>query len=184
MNPQSFLWLFRAAAAVILALMVGAAHAVVVMKAGPYRMSSHGWTGAGGEYNPTKGDIRLIGSMGGTGIARTEGGSYILQTGIVGAVEPAQANLDHAHAFPSPFMPSRGHTAITFSQLTANVTIRIYTLNGELVKEIFKRAPGIDRIRWHPVQNEQGQDIASGVYLFVMESSEGQVKTGKLMVIK
>lgn len=150
----------------------------------PFALLSSNFAGMGGEDSPTNGDRNVISSLGTTGVAKMKGGTYELGTGVVGGIVPSEANLDKAHAFPSPFMPSKGHTFITFSQVTANATIRIFTLTGELVKEIIKRSSGTDRISWSPVENEQGQGVASGVYVFVIEADSGQVKTGKLMIIK
>lgn len=140
--------------------------------------------GGGGESAPSSGGRRIVTAIGGSGIGRMEGGDFVLGPGVVGAVTPSAANLDGAHAFPVPYMPTRGHTAITFTGLPTRATVRIFTLSGELVKELVKNESASDRLAWSPVENERGQQIASGVYIFSIVSGDGQVKNGKLMVIK
>ena len=45
-------------------------------------------------------------------------------------------NLSAAYAYPVPFKPSNGDSQITFVNLAADSTIKIYTIMGELVKTI------------------------------------------------
>lgn len=140
--------------------------------------------GGGGESAPSSGGRRIVTAIGGSGVGRMEGGAFVLGPGVVGAVSPSAVNLDGAHAFPVPYMPTRGHAAITFTGLPTKATVRVFTLSGELVKELVKDESASDRLAWSPVENERGQQIASGVYIFSIVSSDGQVKNGKLMVIK
>jgi hypothetical protein len=154
-----------------------------LMTGDPFTLVASG-TRAGGGRKISLGGKEIVMSFGGTAVAKMTGGDFEIGVDIVGGIEPSQANLDLAHAFPVPYIPSKGHASITFSNLSANATIRIYTLTGELVKELIKNDPASDRIAWVPVENEQGQGVASGVYMWVIESSDGQTKVGKLMIIK
>ena len=104
--------------------------------------------------------------------------------GIVAAQRTAQDDLSATHAFPVPFIPSKGHSQITFTRLTAKVTIRIYTIAGELVKTIVKDSGSSDEVSWVPVVNEAGRPVASGVYLYHVDSTDGKSYIGKIMVIK
>jgi hypothetical protein len=83
-----------------------------------------------------------------------------------------------------PFIPSNGHREIVFTRLPAKVTIKIFTISGELVQEITKDSSGTDRASWFPVANRNGQPVASGVYIWVVEDNNEQTKIGKLMIIK
>ena len=111
------------------------------------------------------------------------GGGLKLWPGVVAAVRAAAADTSFAHPFPTPFMPSQGHDRITFSSLPPEVTIKIYTLSGHLVKTLKKSDPS-DRLVWMPVANDQGSTLASGVYLFIVKQTGADEKKGKLMIIR
>lgn len=115
--------------------------------------------------------------------AQMQGGGYTLTPGPLGAQVAARQTLDDAHAFPTPFIPARGHNKITFTALTAQATVRVYTLSGRLVKTLTKN-DGLDFLVWSPVVNDSGEPLASGVYLFVVSHPGGIPKKGKLMIVK
>ncbi len=67
--------------------------------------------------------------------------------------------------------------------------IEIYTIDGRLVKKIdiasnlvLSLLGGVPEVNWN-VKNKSGQKVASGVYIWRVVS-EGNSKTGKLMVIR
>lgn len=161
-----------------------ATKAVLLMENLPWTIPTATFAVGGGEVIPVHVNRRIVSSIGTSGINRMEGGSFVLGTGIVGAISPSQANLDNAHAYPVPFIPSQGHTKIIFANVTTIATIRIYSISGELVKTIRKSDPVSDKESWFPVANEQGQPVASGVYHFVIQADTGEIKRGKLMIIK
>lgn len=173
----------KRARAGMLALLAASA----VRAAGPsgdgYEVPSTLFTGAGG-VEMGAGGFRAAGSLGGPSATKMEGGGFVVAPGVVSAQRMAQDDLSAAHVFPVPFIPSKGHTQITFTRLTAKVTIRIYTINGELVKTITKDSGASDEVSWVPVVNERGQSVASGVYLYHLHSADGKTRIGKLMVIK
>ena len=124
-------------------------------------------------------------SMGGPSFASSAmtGGSFSLAAGGAPAVviiEAASANLGAAHCYPVPFKPSAGHTRITFTGLTRQARVRVYTVSGELVRTLEKNDGG-ETLDWD-VRNSRGQNVASGVYVFTVKSG-GETATGKLMVI-
>ncbi|MGQ0645812.1 MAG: hypothetical protein ACT4O3_10035, partial [Elusimicrobiota bacterium] len=98
--------------------------------------------------------------------------------GIIGA--PA-LDLAAAYAFPVPFKPSLGHRQITFRHISSLATIRIYTVSGELVREL-KESDGDGELKWD-VTNQHGEPLASDVYLYLIENNE-QKKTGKLLIVR
>lgn len=139
---------------------------------------------AGGGPEMTGGGFRAAASMGGASVVAMSGGGFLVAPGVVAAQRTAQNDLSAAHAFPVPFIPSQGHTDITFTRLTARCTIRIYTISGELVKTLVKDSGASDEYSWSPVVNDDGQSVASGVYLYHIHSSDGKTAVGKLMIIK
>jgi hypothetical protein len=63
-------------------------------------------------------------------------------------------------------------------------TIRVYTLAGDLVKEIhFNGHNGIGTVKWDLV-SRNGQDITSGVYLYSVEADGFDRAIGKFTVIR
>lgn len=90
----------------------------------------------------------------------------------------AAGNLADAYVFPNPFVPSKGHTQITFTNLSSGCKIKIFTLTGDLAKTL----TGDGQVTWN-AKNEQGEDLASGLYYFVIESSS-DVKKGKLVIVR
>ena len=116
--------------------------------------------------------------------AALTGGNFSLQAGGAPAVTvyaPARPDLATAHCYPVPFRPSAGHTRITFTGLTDSARVLVYTLSGQLVRTLDKSGFG-ETLDWD-VKNSRGQDLSSGVYLFVVKSAR-QTATGKLMVLR
>lgn len=150
---------------------------------GGFEVPSSGMTGAGG-VAMSGGGFRAAGSLGGASAVEMKGGGFTVAPGILAAQRVAQDDLSAAHAFPSPFIPSKGHAQITFTRLTAKVTIRVYSIAGELVRTIQKDSGASDEVSWRPVVNERGESLASGVYIYHIESTDGKTRIGKLMVIK
>jgi hypothetical protein len=98
-----------------------------------------------------------------------------------------------AYAFPVPFRPhgpnsgsgagrtGREETGITFTELPAQGTIEVFNVRGERVwRSDIPNASG--QLRWD-VRNQSGQPVASGVYLYVIQSPKDK-KTGKLAIVR
>ncbi len=96
-------------------------------------------------------------------------------------------DVSPVYAYPVPFRPNAGNPArygswsdlITFTNLPAQGKVRIYTVAGELVRELPVTPPAM---KWD-LKNKDGQIAASGVYLWEVTSGKNR-KTGKLVVIK
>ena len=98
-------------------------------------------------------------------------------------------DLSEAHAYPVPWKPNDGkedtgteEKGITFTKLSTEGIIKIYTISGELVKEYeFKPA---DMYKWTwDVKTPNGEKVFSGVYIYYIKN-EKEHKTGKLIIIK
>ncbi|MDD5302906.1 MAG: fibronectin type III domain-containing protein [Elusimicrobia bacterium] len=90
----------------------------------------------------------------------------------------ASGTVDTALAFPNPLRPSQGHTLMTFANLPAGARIRIYTLSGQLVRDLSANAVGM--ASWDG-RNQSGEKAASGTYA-VFAQGAGQSKTFKVIV--
>ncbi|MCK5243260.1 T9SS type A sorting domain-containing protein [bacterium] len=95
-------------------------------------------------------------------------------------------DLSQANVYPNPIRPGSGGSQaarnLRFFDLTSAVTIRIFTLKGELIQTLTKD----DRqlyLDWD-LRNQTGRTVAPGVYLYRIESSEGSIIKGKFMVIR
>jgi hypothetical protein len=91
-------------------------------------------------------------------------------------------------AAPNPWVPNGGKTrtgtpagGINFMNLPTNGSLNIYTISGNLVlKQPLISSAGA--FNWNG-RNGSGVDVASGVYLWVINSSEG-TRTGKLIIVR
>ncbi|HOW28487.1 MAG TPA: T9SS type A sorting domain-containing protein [Elusimicrobiota bacterium] len=83
--------------------------------------------------------------------------------------------------YPVPFSPAKGHKNITFSNLPTAATIKILTVDGELVQELRKDDLS-SNFQWD-VTNKNGEPLASDVYFYVISSDE-QKKTGKIVIVR
>jgi len=106
--------------------------------------------------------------------------SHLTQFAVV-IVQPV-ADLSNAMVYPNPYRPSiPAHLAqgITFDILPANTSLKIYTLAGELVRDLYDTA-GIGSIKWDG-KNSNGQSCASGVYWVILNGG-GTTKTMKVAI--
>ncbi len=99
----------------------------------------------------------------------------------------ASQNLKKIKVVPNPYLgyakweTHSGEHKIQFADIPDNCTIRIYTLAGELIRTI-DHNDGTGTEDWDML-SEAGRGIASGVYLYHVESQYGNF-TGKFAVIK
>ena len=90
-----------------------------------------------------------------------------------------EPTLEKAIAYPDPYEANK-HTCIYFDKLSENSTIKIFTIAGELVREIqVKSSPQ----SWD-VCNDAGEKVASGIYLYLITDPAENKQVGKLGVIR
>lgn len=82
--------------------------------------------------------------------------------------------------YPNPWRPSSGDK-IWFSQLVPGSEVKIYTLTGELVREL-KDAENTGRISWE-LKNSSGETVGSGIYTCVIADGKSKIKK-KVAVIR
>lgn len=90
-------------------------------------------------------------------------------------------DLSSAHPYPVPFRSSQHSEGISFTGLSSFGSIKILTLDGQLVKTLVFN--GESSVPWDPVQSDSGDTVASDVYLYIIENDKERV-VGKLMVIR
>ncbi|MFQ6066915.1 MAG: M6 family metalloprotease domain-containing protein [bacterium] len=90
-------------------------------------------------------------------------------------------DLQQLKIFPNPFRQGVDHNRIIFAALTQQATIRIYTLTGQLVKK--QDVSGQYSWDWDG-KNMNGEELARGVYIWVVTNPAGEKRTGKIAIIK
>ncbi|TFH02695.1 MAG: T9SS type A sorting domain-containing protein [Calditrichales bacterium] len=96
--------------------------------------------------------------------------------------------MGKVHVVPNPFSVSSGFEglgqegAVGFYGLPAKCTIRIFSYAGQLVETI-EHDRAVFSTAWFQVTRNR-QDIASGVYLYVITTPEGDQTTGKFIIAK
>ncbi len=86
--------------------------------------------------------------------------------------------------YPNPYKPNSrlGHQRIVFSGLTTKAKIVISSLTGEKVREI-DNENSEGSFLWD-ARNDNGERLASGIYLYLVTGENGGKKTGKIAIIK
>lgn len=128
-------------------------------------------------YDPTENLWVPIPSVSSPSLGQVIGQSRHLSIFQIMAVTPA-SDLTSPKVFPNPFRPALGHSLIAFSQLPPNTRVRIYTILGELVKDLSTDDTGI--ARWDAT-NRSGQSVASGAY-FALAQAGGSKTVLKVMI--
>ncbi|MCK5242995.1 T9SS type A sorting domain-containing protein [bacterium] len=95
----------------------------------------------------------------------------------------ARATWKDVVSYPNPLkLPEARNKNFTFLFIPEqSATLRIYTLDGKLVRTLTKNDPS-DRMVWD-LNNEKGQQIASGIYIYKIFGPGGERK-GKLAIMK
>ncbi|MGQ0813188.1 MAG: hypothetical protein ACT4O1_01830 [Gemmatimonadota bacterium] len=106
-------------------------------------------------------------------------------TGPVGDVDITQV-----HTVPDPyyvrsaFELGPSNKVLRFVNLPPQAIIRIYTLNGTLVRVLEHNDPlGGAETSWD-LRNRNNQFVASGVYFYVVEAANGKKHTGKMTIVQ
>ncbi len=110
--------------------------------------------------------------------------------------EQAVEDLSKIAVVPNPYVGAalwepqrltssgRGERRIYFIHLPKEATIRIYTISGDLVKTIYHNSLNFDGQEPWDLTNQNGLDIAPGIYIFQVESPGLPSKIDKFAIIK
>jgi hypothetical protein len=93
---------------------------------------------------------------------------------------------DYARIYPNPYRASEGDGPMMFAfgdVDLSGMSIMIYDMYGRLVKDLSSEAQSSrGDVEWH-LDNDDGKDIASGMYIVTIDMGE-EVVTKKIMVIR
>ncbi len=100
----------------------------------------------------------------------------------------AQLNVESVIVVPNPYRGSErwdepGGGRIQFQRLPATARVRVYTVAGDLVRDLSKTDSSTGNLDWN-LKNASGEDVSSGIYLYHVESREGFVAKGNFVVIR
>lgn len=87
-------------------------------------------------------------------------------------------SVANARSYPSPFKSGQGVDTITFDRIPEDSTLRVFSIDGRLVKTLPTSHPGV--VQWD-VTNDGGSPVASGVYTVLIEK-DGSTKSMKVIV--
>jgi hypothetical protein len=92
---------------------------------------------------------------------------------------PPDDDLNSIKVAPSPYRLSSGAN-LRFINLTGRAEIQIYTVSGVPVRTLY-HTDGTGSLEWD-VRNDEGSVLASGVYIYYVESYK-QDEAGKFSAI-
>ena len=99
---------------------------------------------------------------------------------VLGGAAP---DISQVFVYPNPYrgIGPDGEHVVVFAGLPERATIRVFTVQGLLVRTI-EHQNSTGASRWD-LKNDDGDAIASGVYLFTAENG-GETVRGKLAVMR
>lgn len=115
----------------------------------------------------------------GTAYIGTDKGLAILQTPYT----RPKANLSEIRGYPNPFLIGSTEKIFTIDNLADDASVRIYTESGIMVRNISQQEIPGSQARWDG-RNDRGDWVASGIYVYLVFTENGQSATGKVAVIR
>lgn len=85
-------------------------------------------------------------------------------------------NVNEVIAFPNPFVIGNNNDRLNFN-FGFDGVVSIYNTAGDKIIEMSVNLP------WDG-KNESGEEVASGVYIFLIKSIEGQIGKGKILLVR
>src|SRR5262249_47056352 len=85
-------------------------------------------------------------------------------------VQPNPWRKDKHNGFP-----------ITFSNLVPGTTVKVFTVSAHLVAEL---PPSAGSTSSWDLKNNSGDNVASGIYIWLATSVDGQTDRGKMAIIR
>jgi hypothetical protein len=113
-------------------------------------------------------------------------------------IDPAKAKNEFTHepyVVPNPYVGAasfeperfaisgRGERRIEFRGLPALCTVRIYTVNGNLVQTLYHDGSNDGYVAWN-LRTKDNLDVAPGLYVFHVDGGSAGTHVGKFAIIK
>jgi hypothetical protein len=106
------------------------------------------------------------------------------------SLKSTKPDLSKIKVVPNPLIVSSGletnpyESRVMFTHLPAQCEISIYTVSANRVVTLYHNSASGDGYLFWDLLNHQGQKVAYGVYVYVVKTPDGDIQTGKLMVIR
>jgi len=98
-----------------------------------------------------------------------------------GSAGVLSVNLSAVRIYPNPWRGDKhAGKVVTFDQLPLGATIKIFTVNGRLIKTLM---PSATTATWDLTNNTEDK-VGSGLYIYLISDNQGNKIRGKLAVIK
>ena len=114
---------------------------------------------------------------------------YFDASSITQMEEVTQNHLEQVRVVPNPYIVTAdwerdiNHKSLHFTHLPDECVIRIFTLTGELVYTILHNDIFTGQAEWN-LRSMNRQEVAPGLYIFVVETPNFESYTGKFAVIR
>jgi hypothetical protein len=112
-------------------------------------------------------------------------GTYPAGTHVGTVVDNAMSGI---RAVPNPYLNQSGFELNQFNRVirfvnlpNVKTTIRLFTLNGDLIRTIVKDDPAASILPWD-LQNDEGIPVASGIYIYHVDAVGIGTRVGKVAV--
>ena len=119
-----------------------------------------------------------------------KGDSFLFDATTVSVMAPVTRQyLQEVTVVPNPYLVTAGwesdinHKAIHFTHLPDEGTIKIFTLTGELVYTILHQDIFSGQAEWN-LRSMNRQEVAPGLYVFVVEAPNYKKYVGKFAIIR
>lgn len=105
-------------------------------------------------------------------------------------VSSSKPDLSQIKVVPNPFIVRSGlesnpyESRVMFTHLPSKCDIIIYTIAGNRVVTLHHQSSTDNGYLFWNLLNHQGQNVAYGLYVYVVKTPDGSSVTGKLMVIR
>ena len=111
-------------------------------------------------------------------------------------VQLAKSGLDKIRVVPNPYIVTnawepvntyssgRGERQLHFTHLPANCVIKIFTVNGQLVKTLYHNNPIDDGTEIWNMLSKDNLEISYGIYVYHVKADGIGEKIGKILVLK
>jgi len=130
---------------------------------------------------PGKQEVDVVNNTVSTNVAHF--GIYRLGAATPSPQLPPNKLISGIEVFPNPFKPSKGHSFISFRNFAGAITIRIFNIAGELMRTLEVKEGAPQPYIWD-VKDEDGKDLATGIYIYVITNFTQDKVTGKVSIIR
>ena len=112
---------------------------------------------------------------------------YVEDQNIV-TVEDIEGKLWDVFSYPNPCYPTEGQVVKIVNLRSSVEKIYIYTIAGELIRSLEKgrgitEDAGITSAIWD-CRSDSGQEVPRGIYIYLIITTDGEKKAGKIAIIR